>query len=83
MSMQTTKLLGWTFSQWAIAAGRLGRGEPTLFGANRLRKEWLNKNPCHPGESGLMLAVVQPMDWNYAADLFALPPPALYANGLS
>lgn len=75
--MRVHTLFGWTFSQWAIAAGRLGRPVVSFLGARQLQDKWRNANPTDPGEVQLMLHFVEPMDWNFAADLFALPMPTL------
>lgn len=66
------KILGWTWQQWAIAAGRYGLPDRSIRGAIELRKRWQLANPAEPGEV-LIVGAEIPMDHDAACELYCLP----------
>jgi hypothetical protein len=71
---EPVKLFGWSWNQWAIAAGRLGRPEQVTYQeAIRMRCRWQQQNSADPGEVKLA-GVVLPMDHTFACELFSIRP---------
>jgi hypothetical protein len=66
------RLFGWTWVQWAIAAGRYGQPESVTFeSALELKKRWTLQNAAQPGEVTL-LGIECPRDHEFACNLVAL-----------
>jgi len=68
------RLMGWTFTQWAEAAGYaarfIGDAPPNMDGAQRVRHVWLLNRADQPGGLRLLDAVPD-MRWGWAADMMA------------
>lgn len=65
-------LLGWSWDQWAIAAGETGSSPPiSLHEAHELKKNWISVRP-DPATGGLA-GIVYKRDHAYPSQLFSLP----------
>lgn len=72
-------VFGWTFNQWANAAGVLGQHPKTLGQAAELRRDWLKGNGCAPSDQQVILTPghtgdIRNMNYEAAASVFAAVP---------
>ncbi len=78
-------VFGWTFNQWANAAGVLGQHPKTLKAAAELRRDWLKRGGCAPSDQQVILTPshtedLRNMNYEAAASVFELVPDDLWSR---